>query len=289
MEEGVDPRVVFGRYMKGPAAPEQRVRLEQTYAQDAIHNAWEAVYRDDPVQRAFNDKTMDRLAAYFRQGPEGTIIDAGCGVGDHSMRLAQRGFETLGLDLSEQVLGQARARAEQLGLADKTTFRQASLEQLDLPDASVAGVHFRGVLMHIPDWESALSELCRVLKPGGRIVVIENNTTSVESAIVRTVRLIRKGESELRKTRGGLEFWMEREGQPFVWRIQNMAALREHLQTHGVDQVARFATEFWDLNRFGEGWKRSMAIRWNRLYWRLRLPAFFSHGNAVVGVKRSEG
>ncbi len=263
------------------------MRLEQTYAESEVHEAWESVYRDrDPRLRAFNDAMMARFVPHFRAGPDGPILDAGCGVGDHALRLAAHGFETIGIDISAHVLEQARTTAERLGLAEDVRFMQGGLEELALPDESVAGIHCRGVLMHIPEWEAALAELCRVLKPGGALVVIENNTTSLETLLVRGIRLVRKGASRMKKTPGGIEFWMEREGHPFVWRIARIRRLRAAMRAHGVEPTKRMSAEFWDINRFPAGFLRRLALGWNRLWWKLRLPAFLSHGNVVIAVKR---
>ena len=46
--------------------------------------------------------------------------------------------------------------------------------------------------MHVPDWERALTNLCRVLKPGGRIVILESNHKAVEMLLVRSVRALFK-------------------------------------------------------------------------------------------------
>ena len=47
---------------------------------------------------------------------------------------------------------------------DRLTFQQGSLEALPFGDRRFDLVHCRGVLMHIPDWQAALRELCRVIK-----------------------------------------------------------------------------------------------------------------------------
>ncbi len=61
--------------------------------------------------------------------------------------------------------------------------------------------------MHVPDWERALSELCRVLKPHGKLVLIEANRSSIEARLVGLVRAVSRRKSELVRTPGGLEFW----------------------------------------------------------------------------------
>ena len=55
----------------------------------------------------------------------------------------------------------------------------------------------------------------------------------------------------------------------------------------GVRPVARFATEFWDVYRFAPGLCRNLAIRFNRLWFALRLPAGPSIGNAIIGEKQA--
>ena len=140
--------------------------------------------------------------------------------------------------------------------------------------------------MHIPEWEQALASLCRVVKPGGHIVILEANHRSVETALVRMARAVRSNRSEVRRTDGGLEFWSQQGGHPFVARVANLEYLGRLLNKNGVDVVKRFATEFWDLNRFPAGIFRSAATRFNKAWFSLRLPASLSVDNAIVGVKQ---
>ena len=102
------------------------------------------------------------------------------------------------------------------GLSDRVTFRSESLETLPFADGTFDAIHCRGVLMHVPRWETALAQLCRVLKPGGKIVLMESNTRAVETCAVRLLRLVRGGRSRMVRTAGGLEFWAEKDGAPMV-------------------------------------------------------------------------
>ena len=59
----------------------------------------------------------------------GSVLDVGCGTGEHALMAAERGFDVMGVDMAPRALEQARAKAEQRGL--KADFRQWNA--LDLP------------------------------------------------------------------------------------------------------------------------------------------------------------
>jgi hypothetical protein len=139
--------------------------------------------------------------------------------------------------------------------------------------------------MHIPAWEQALGHLCQVLKPGGHLLLFESNQRALETWLARGVRLLRTNESTMQATPGGLEFWSARDGCPYLVRIANINSLCRALRANGVEVAARFATEFWDVLRFPP-WLRHGIVRWNQLWFALRLPAWLSAENCVIGVKR---
>ena len=259
--------------------------LRGTYTQDEIHTHWESVYRGHPIQDCFNDKVVDRVLKYLNPPPSALFLDAGCGIGDHSLRIAQRGYRCIGVDLSENVLRTAQKNATTRGLGSRTSFVCQALEDLAFEDNSFDAVHCRGVLMHIPQWEKALANLCRVLKPGGRIAILESNHKSLEMAIVLLFRRIQARKSKMIKTEAGFEFWSEEKGQPFVARIANIQRLVNELEANRGHILERFAHEFWDIHRFPPGVLRNLVIRWNYLYFLLGLPAFGCVGNAIIAEK----
>jgi ubiquinone/menaquinone biosynthesis C-methylase UbiE len=192
------------------------MRLSQTYAQEKIHSHWESVYRGHPILNRSNDKCIDRILKHLNPPRDALFLDAGCGIGDHSLRIADRGFRCRGVDLSEIVLKTARKDAVQRGLAFRTSFVCQSLEDLAFDDDTFDATYCRGVLIHIPQWEKALANLSRVLKPRGRIAILEGNHRSLEIAIVLLVRKIQDTNSKMIKTDAGFEFWSEMNGLPFV-------------------------------------------------------------------------
>lgn len=259
--------------------------LQATYETAEIHDRWEAIYRKNPLQDRLNDKMMDRIMAYLRPRTDALFLDAGCGVGDHSVRIARRGHRCVGIDLSHSILRQAAWNVARNGLEAKITLSCQPLENLSFPDGTFDHVHCRGVLMHIPNWETALASLCRVLKPGGRIVILEANDAGLDAGFVRLARLLLKRKSKMVTTPGGLEFWSEDNGVPFVARIANVPFLLSKLRQLNVRPIARFATEFLEIGRLPAGMLRNAAILLNGAWFSLRLPANISTGNAIIGEK----
>jgi SAM-dependent methyltransferase len=272
--------------------PEERVPtvstasdLRNVFQGREVHAAWEAVYRRDRRQQRFYDRLLGRIVRWLDLPAGSRVLDAGCGTGEHTVRLAELGYRCVGVDVSPRVLLRAAERARARGQASRIRFHNEGLEALPFPDGAFDAVHCRGVLMHVPRWERALAELCRVLRPGGKIALLENNHRCLDMLLVRLVRLLRKGESRLVRTPGGLEFWVDREGEAPLTRVADLGYTAAQLESHGVRVVKRFATEFWDLNRFPAGLPRRAALGFNRLWFALHLPARPSRGNALIGQK----
>jgi len=80
------------------------IRLDQTYARDSIHSTWDAAYRSNPRQDRFDDVILDRVLEKTAPPSDALFLDAGCGPGHHSLRIAERGYGCLGLDISETML-----------------------------------------------------------------------------------------------------------------------------------------------------------------------------------------
>src|SRR6202044_923655 len=94
------------------------------------------------------------------------VLDAGCGSGPLFAALRDRGAIVTGFDSSTGMLEQARQR-----LGDDADLQVAALgSPLPFPDGAFDDVIAALVLHYLEDWEPALAELRRVLKPGGRLI-----------------------------------------------------------------------------------------------------------------------
>jgi ubiquinone/menaquinone biosynthesis C-methylase UbiE len=121
------------------------------------------------------------------------ILDVGCGDGALTRFLAREGAVATGIDVSETRLADARA-AQPVSGAD---YCEGRGEKLPFPDASIDGVVYNNALHHVPveAMAAALAEAARVLKPGGRLVVIEPLAEGEYFELVRQI----EDETEVRR------------------------------------------------------------------------------------------
>ena len=121
-----------------------------------------------PAERAAWDRIFDLVLA--GRGPL-DAFDAGCGTGFLSFELAARGHRVTGIDFAPAMLAEARRKAGQSGAAVR--FEEGDVEQLPFRSHSFDLVISRHVLWTLPHPEAAIDQWIRVLRPGGRLVVID--------------------------------------------------------------------------------------------------------------------
>jgi len=100
------------------------------------------------------------------------VLEYGCGNGQLSLLAAKHGAETVGVDISEVSVENARREAARQGLADRARFHVMDCEALQLEDNSFDVVCESGVLHHL-DLRKAMPEIARVVKPGGYVICAE--------------------------------------------------------------------------------------------------------------------
>jgi ubiquinone/menaquinone biosynthesis C-methylase UbiE len=123
-----------------------------------------------PGHRLSSKREEDAWKALFRDkigSGDKRVLDVGVGTGFLSIMLAEIGYSVVGVDLSEEMIKNARKKLESRGL--KVRLELGDAEDLPFEDESFDAVVNRAVLWTLPDPKKALSEWKRVLRPGGTL------------------------------------------------------------------------------------------------------------------------
>lgn len=113
------------------------------------------------------------------------ILDVGCGPGidcSNMAKLTPQGWQFTGVDFDDRMIEAATAAAQQLGLSEKLDYQQADAYELPFEQSVFCATRSERLLMHLDNPELALSEMVRVTKPGGKLVVIDTDWASLSSA-----------------------------------------------------------------------------------------------------------
>lgn len=122
-----------------------------------------------PAERDAWDRILDLILE--GRGPL-DALDIGCGTGFLSLELAERSHRVTGVDFAPAMLAEARRKAAERGFAIR--FDEADAEQLPFVAGSFDLAVCRHLLWTLPHPEAALDEWIRVLRPGGRLAVIDS-------------------------------------------------------------------------------------------------------------------
>jgi demethylmenaquinone methyltransferase/2-methoxy-6-polyprenyl-1,4-benzoquinol methylase len=152
-----------------PASPRKRQALELFAGLPRHYDRMGAIlsFGQDPRwRRALVDAIDPR--------PGQRVLDVASGTGLVAFALARRGCEVTGLDQSQEMLAGAQARLARLPeLAPRVRFLRGEAERLPFHDDALDAVAFTYLLRYVDDRLATMRELARVLKPGGRIGMIE--------------------------------------------------------------------------------------------------------------------
>lgn len=169
-----------------------------------IEQFWNA----NPCGEGLVGKEEDWMAFFrkydrYRYGTEGHILDEldrlevnernlleiGIGQAADSEQLIRRGARWNGLDLTAEAVSRAKKRFELFRLPFETV-KQGSAEHIPYPDDSFDVVYSHGVLHHIPSIRAVSAEIRRVLKPGGKLVLMLYHARSINHLV--SINVVRR-------------------------------------------------------------------------------------------------
>ena len=147
-----------------PGSPQHLAEVERRF----LSEAW---FAHAPGERPFSALIpYDALAAK-------DVLEIGCGTGVHARLLAEAGATLSAIDLTPTAIELTRRRLELAGLT--ADVREADAESLPYADGSFDFVWSWGVIHHSESTERVLSEIARVLRPGGRVALMVYHRNSI--------------------------------------------------------------------------------------------------------------
>ncbi|ETX13720.1 SAM-dependent methlyltransferase [Roseivivax halodurans JCM 10272] len=154
-----------------------------TNAVETSYARWAPIY--DRTFGAITDVGRRRAVEYVNHRG-GAVLEVGVGTG-LALPHYRDDLEVTGVDYSEDMLGKARDKVDRMRLTHVRELRQMDAREIDYPDAHFDTVVAMHVLSVVPDPETVMSEIARVCKPGGEVVVVNHfkRTTGVLAMLER--------------------------------------------------------------------------------------------------------
>lgn len=142
--------------------------------EDKIIQRFDELHRIFPEEISSNDFRVKEVLKFFGQPSDKKILDLGCGKGRFCRKIKDAGFPNIiGAEPSTKLIEIARENNKDV------EFFQASATNLPFEDNEFDFLISIEVLEHIPDTEGAIKEMKRVLKPGGKLFIMDKNILSL--------------------------------------------------------------------------------------------------------------
>lgn len=165
MKEKVTP------YKDSSASKKEQV--EQMF--DTISGNYDGLNR--VISLGIDLKWRKRVVRFIKEKQPQSILDIATGTGDLAIQFAEKisAEKIVGLDLSEGMLSMAHKKVANTDLAKKVTFIKGDSENLPFEDGSFDAITVSFGIRNFETLEKGLSEIFRVLAPGGRFVILETS------------------------------------------------------------------------------------------------------------------
>jgi demethylmenaquinone methyltransferase/2-methoxy-6-polyprenyl-1,4-benzoquinol methylase len=140
---------------------------------DAIAGRYDFVNR--VISLGFDHSWRKRAVRALALGPAPRVLDVATGTADLAIFAARtyKDARVLGVDTSPKMLEVGRAKLKEQGLEPRVELRLGDAQCLHEPGATFDGAMIAFGIRNVPDRAQALREMARVVRPGGRVVVLE--------------------------------------------------------------------------------------------------------------------
>jgi len=165
------------------------------------------------------------------------LLDVGCGLGMQAARLALHGWKAYGIDASDQMIRLGQYRFHQVHR--QVRFTRGIAEALPFRSASFDVVMCQGAMDHFADKDLFISEVARVLKPGGYLIVALANYESISCRIGKAMYVL--GRAFRVETAQRYQHWRIPADHTFVGSYRLLTGIgRGRLRLAGIHGVSMF-------------------------------------------------
>lgn len=193
---------------------------------EEVHNFWNKQScgtqfsdKEKYSKEFFEEIELDRYTkepeilsfADFKSGKDKKVLEVGVGAATDFLQWAKNGAELYGIDLTPEAVSHAEHRLQLYNLAAKE-IKVSDAENLPFQDDFFDIVYSWGVIHHSPDTPKALSEIIRVLKPGGKAKLMVYNRKSVLAYV----------------------FWIKHAGLKLKWNLSVADVLWNKMESFGT-------------------------------------------------------
>ncbi|QOV21951.1 methyltransferase domain-containing protein [Anabaenopsis elenkinii] len=146
---------------------------EQIWGEHMHHGYYGVDGKQQKNRRQAQIDLIEEVLNWSRVQTAENILDVGCGIGGSSLYLAGKfNAQATGITLSPVQAARAKERAQDAGLSGRTQFQVADAQAMPFPDDSFDLVWSLESGEHMPDKTQFLQECYRVLKPGGKLILV---------------------------------------------------------------------------------------------------------------------
>jgi len=203
---------------------------------DRVANIYDGMYEGNPYWELYDAVTWQHLRQFLPSDLATRVLDVGCGTGKWGLRLANSGYRVTLSDISQNMLDQARRKADELGVAARVTFHKADLSDLaGLPDAGFDFILAEGdPLSYVERPGRAVKALARVAAPNAILVAsVDNRWAGLDHYLDRG----QVAELETFLRTGQTEWLSDKEEDRFPIHMFWPSELKELFEQHGFQAL----------------------------------------------------
>lgn len=206
----------------------------------------------NPIPQLILEQVTDCILNLVAATSQTTFLEPGIGTGRTALPIIRRGYAYTGIDISMPMLDELRRKLE--GVPNNLTLLQADVSSLPFSSSSFDVVLTLHVLQVVPDWLKALSEIRRVLKPGGLYLYCNNVWTTHQMEFDRQWRAI------LSQHQSGFEMKMTKSWQGDLVAMQTLKEQKATLETITaaqwlVEQTVGDLLKIYQMRSHGSCWE----------------------------------